>query len=92
MRLNNTALARGDTEIIDPGNPHVFGYLRSTGEQSILCLANFNEHPECVPAPRLRQLGLRKALVDIMSGESVLASKEVDLEPLQFMVLLRQGG
>ena len=92
LRLNTTALAGGDTEIIDPGNDHVFGYFRTTEDQSILCLANFSEHPQSVPAPRLRQLGLRKTLVDIVTGTSVIASKEITLEPLQFAVLLRQGG
>jgi len=92
MRMNNSALARGDTEIVDPGNDHVFAYFRSTPEQSILCLANFSESPQSVPAPRLRQLGLKKTLVDIVAGQTILAAKQLELEPLQFMVLLRQGG
>lgn len=92
MRMNNSALARGDTEIVDPGNDHVFAYFRSTPEQSILCLANFSESPQSVPAPRLRQLGIKKTLVDIVAGQTILAAKQLELEPLQFMVLLRQGG
>jgi amylosucrase/maltose alpha-D-glucosyltransferase/alpha-amylase len=92
IRLNNAAVAGGDTEIVDPGNPHVFGYFRITPEQSTLCLANFSEHPQTISAPRLGQLGLRKGMVDVISGTNILASAHVDLEPLQFMVLLPQGG
>lgn len=92
LRLNNTALARGETEIIDAGNRHVFGYFRTTPEQSILCLANFSDQPQIVEAPRLRQLGLKKVLVDIIAGQTVIAAKQLEMEPLQFMVLLRQGG
>lgn len=92
LRLNNAALARGDTEIIDTGNSHVFGYFRTTADQSILCLANFSDQPQILEAPRLRQLGLKKVLVDIIAGQTVIAAKQLEMEPLQFMVLLRQGG
>lgn len=92
MRKNNSALARGDTEIVDAGNDHVFAYFRTSSEQSILCLANFSDKPQSIPATRLRQLGLRKALVDIIAGQTILATKHLELEPLQFSVLLRQGG
>jgi len=92
MRLNNAALARGETEIVDPGNDHVLGYFRTTNEQSILCLANFSDKQQVVPAPRLRQLGLKKVLVDIIAGQTIVAAKQLEMEPLQFMVLLRQGG
>jgi len=92
LRLNNAALARGETEIVDPGNPHVFGFFRTVPEQSILCLANFSDQPQVVPAPRLRQLGLKKVMVDIIAGQTVIAARQLEMEPLQFMVLLRQGG
>ena len=92
LRLKNEALAKGDTEIVDPGNEHVFAYFRTTRDQSILCLANFSDELQTLPAPRLRQLGLKKVLVDIISGQTVIAAKQLPIEPLQFMVLLRQGG
>ncbi len=91
LRLNNTALARGDTDIIDPGNEHVFAYFRTLPEQSILCLANFSDRQQSVPASRLRQLGLKKVLTDIIAGQTVIAARSLELEAHQFMVLLRQG-
>ena len=92
MRMNNAALSRGDTEIIDTGNDHVFGWFRTSAEQSVFCLANFSDSSQCLAAPRLRQLGLRKALVDIVAGQTIIATHQLEMEPLQFMVLLRQGG
>lgn len=92
LRVKSDALARGDTEVVHPGNNHVFAYFRTTPDQSILCLANFSEEEQVVPASRLRQLGLKKVLVDIIQGKTVVAAKELRMEPLQFMVLLRQGG
>lgn len=90
MRHNNEALARGETEIVDPGNDHVFAYFRSTARQTVLCLANFSDQPQILSAPRLRQLGLRKALLDIVAGQTIVATKQLEIEPLQFMVLLKR--
>lgn len=90
LRLNNTALARGDTEFFATGNDQVFGYFRTSQDQSVLCLANFSDQPQTLQARRLRQLGFKKALVDIVSGQSFIASHTLDLEPLQFVALLRQ--
>lgn len=92
LRLTNNTIARGETEIIDPGNDHVFGYFRTTSEQSILCLANFSDATQTVPASRLRQLGLKKVLTDIIAGQTVIAARQLEMEPYQFMVLLRHGA
>lgn len=92
MRMTNSALSRGETEIIDTSNDHVFGWFRTSSEQSVFCVANFSDSPQSLAAPRLRQLGLRKALVDIVSGQTIIATHQLDMQPLQFMVLLRQGG
>ncbi len=92
LRLNNPALSRGETEIVDAGNDHVFAWFRTSTEQSIFCIGNFSDQKQTLAAPRLRQLGLRKVLVDIISGQTMIASKQLELEPHQFMVLLRPGG
>jgi len=91
MRLNNGALAHGETEIVDTGNDHILAYFRTTDDQTILCLANFSDKPQSVSAPRLRQLGLRRALIDAVAGRTILATRQLDIEPLQFLVLLRPG-
>ncbi|MEM6910026.1 MAG: alpha-amylase family protein [Verrucomicrobiota bacterium] len=92
IRMNNSALAQGETEVIHTENDHVLGWFRTNSEQSVLCLGNFSDRTQSIAATRLRQLGLRKALVDIVAGKHILASKRLELEPLQFMVLLTQGG
>ncbi|MDF1816364.1 MAG: amylosucrase [Verrucomicrobiales bacterium] len=92
LRLNNVALAQGETQIVDTGNDHVFAWFRTSPEQNVLCLANVSDLPQIVKAPRLRQLGLKKVLVDIIAGQTVVAAQQLEMEPLQFMVLLKQGG
>ncbi|MBK1881408.1 alpha-glucosidase C-terminal domain-containing protein [Luteolibacter pohnpeiensis] len=88
IRKNNHAFNECHTEFIDTGNPHVFGYFRSSEGQSILCLANFSEHPQDLPATRLRQLGMRKTFTDIIAGRTIVATQKLTLEPLQFAALM----
>jgi len=88
IRKNNIALTDTQTEFVDTGNEHVFGYFRTHAEQNVLCLANFSEEPQDLPATRLRQLGLRKTVTDIVAGQMIVATERLTLAPLQFAVLL----
>ena len=92
IRLGNPAISRGDTRILDVGNEHVFAYSRSSPEQVIFCLANFSDWTQSLVVPRLRQIGMKKNLFDIIAGQSVIVDDTLDLEPLQFRILLSQGG
>jgi amylosucrase/maltose alpha-D-glucosyltransferase/alpha-amylase len=87
VRHNHLAFTRSETEIVDTGNEHVLAYFRQHQEQSVLVLANFTESPQPLDAARLRQLGLRRTLTDLVAGRLVIASERLMLEPYQFMVL-----
>lgn len=91
LRKQNPAFARADTEFLDTGNPHVFGYFRDHEQHGVLMLANFTERPQAVQARRLRQMGMRKTMVDLFAGRSITATEELVLEPYGFMVLSRVG-
>jgi len=88
IRRDNHAFQECHTEFVDTENPHVFGYFRSHGGQSILCVANFSEEHQDLPATRLRQLGMRKTFTDIVAGKSIVATQKLTLEPLQFAALM----
>jgi len=87
LRGQNLAFTRADTEIVDTGNPHVFGYFRTHDLHNVFVLASFSEAPQPVEARRLRQMGLRKTMVDIYAGRTITAAQELTLEPYQLMVL-----
>ena len=87
VRQQNLAFTRADTEIVDTGNEHVFGYFRQHADQSVLVLANFTEREQSLAANRLRLLGLRKTLTDVIAGRTLIATQTLTLEPYQFMVL-----
>lgn len=87
LRLQNPAFAGSETEIARTGNEHVFAYFRTHENSNAFVIANFSEAPQTMEARRLRQLGLRRTMVDLVSGKTVIAARELVLEPYQFMVL-----
>ena len=89
LRRQNLSFTRAETDIADTGNRHVFGYFRTYENRTAFVLANFSEREQSVEAWRLRQLGLRKTMIDLVSGRTVIAARQLILEPYQFMVLSR---
>ncbi len=89
LRRQNLAFFGGETEFMDAGNDHVFAYFRNHEEHSVLVLANFSDSEQRLEARRLRALGLRKTVVDLVAGRSITATQELTVAPYQFMVLTR---
>ena len=54
------------------GNQHV-----------VFVLANFSEQEQWLEARRLRQMGMRKTIVDLYAGRIITAAQELPLEPYQ---------
>ncbi len=89
LRTQNLAFTRAETEIAETGNRHVFGFFRSNDRHTVLVLANFSEAVQRLEARRLRQMGLRKTMVDLFAGRTLTATQELPIEPYQLMVLSR---
>ena len=92
IRQQNPAFDRAETEIVDTGNDQVFGYFRTNGDHSVLVLASFSAETQCLEGRRLRMLGLRKTIVDLVAGRTIVAAHELTLEPYDFMVLARPAS
>ncbi len=88
LRTQSPAFDRAETEFVDVGNEHIFAFFRSRDEHSALVIGNFSEHPQSIEAKRLRNLGLRKTVVDMFRGEVITAGQRLDMEPYQLMVLV----
>jgi len=91
IRGQNLAFTRAQTEILDTGNKHVFGYFRLHDQSMVLVLANFSEHEQRLEARRLRQMGLRKTMIDLVAGRAITATQELVMEPYQFLALARMS-
>jgi amylosucrase/maltose alpha-D-glucosyltransferase/alpha-amylase len=89
VRRQNLAFTRAETEIVDSGTDQVFAYVRTHDQYTVFVLANFSEQEQRVEARRLRQMGMRKTMVDLYAGRTVTAAQELIMDPYQFMVLAR---
>jgi len=92
IRTQNRAFHGSEIEVADTGNPRVFGFLRVHEEEVVFVLANFSEVAQRLEARRLRQMGMRKTVVDLFAGRTITAARELVLEPYQLMVLRRVAG
>ena len=91
LRHQNLAFSRSDTEVTETGNKHVFGFSRTNDQNVVFVLANFSEKEQRLEARRLRQMGMRKTMVDLYAGRTIIAAQELVMEPYQLMVLARVG-
>ena len=89
LRQQNLALTRSETEFVDTGNQHVFGFFRNHDHHSVFVLANFSEHEQHLEARRLRLMGMSKTMVDQFAGRTITAAQKLIMEPYNFMVLTR---
>jgi len=87
LRGQNLAFTRSETEFVETGNKHVFGFLRSNEQHVAFVLANFSEKEQRLEARRLRQMGMRKTMVDLHAGRVITATQELAMAPYQLMVL-----
>ncbi|MCF7984722.1 MAG: alpha-glucosidase C-terminal domain-containing protein [Thiohalocapsa sp.] len=89
VRGQSQAFAYGETEFLDSGNKHVFGFLRTNSESTVFVLANFSEETQGLEARRLRQMGMRKTMVDLFAGRTIVATQELLLDPYQILILAK---
>jgi amylosucrase len=94
IRKNTPAFAGGETEIIDTGNPHVFGYVRQHTKSlqdrksgRVLVLANFIEREQKIAANELRLHGLGYGFTDLVTGGQITSDEDLTLGPYCFMWL-----
>jgi amylosucrase/maltose alpha-D-glucosyltransferase/alpha-amylase len=92
IRQQNLAFTRAETEIVDTGNDHVLGYFSTHLEYSVLVLANFGDVVQSIDGRRLRLLGLRKSVVDLVAGRTIVAAHALELGPYEFLILARPVG
>jgi len=88
VRKSHPSFAGSAMQVIDPGNGHVFGFVRQGGDGRVLVLCNFSEHEQRVPANTVRANGLSYAFDDLVSGEGLALGDDLVLAPYQFVWLV----
>lgn len=87
LRASLPALRDGAMEVVRSDNRHVLAYVRQTGSQRVLVLANFSEHPQTIAGNLLRMYGPGVELFDLVEEEVVSAYEALVLRPYQFVWL-----
>jgi amylosucrase len=92
IRKSCAGFGGGEMEVINVGTEHVFGFVRTNGDQRILVLANFTEHGQVVNANELRLYGLSYRFRELIAERVVnLNSDEFYLEPYQVVWLAAEN-
>jgi amylosucrase len=87
LRKEQPALWGTAMEVIDTGNPQLFGYVRAHGGQRVLVIANFSGRVQSMSANRLRLFGLNYHFTDLNTGMHFSASETLSLSAYQFVWL-----
>lgn len=88
IRKEHSVFASGEnheTEVLDVGNDHVFGYVRSYFNEKVIVLANFSEREQAVSIDRIPSMIWPGN--DLISGEEYKPGEEIKLEPYRFIWL-----
>jgi glycosidase len=86
IRKENKAFSDGELEAFDSGNQHVLSFVRSSGAERVLVLANFSEKHQVLPSNLLRLYGLSYRFENLVSGQ-ITALQEIELEPYAVLLL-----
>jgi len=88
VRKSHAVFASGanhETEILDVGNDHVFGYVRSFFNEKVVVLANFSEREQIISIDRIPSIIWPGQ--DLISGEEYHPGEEIKLGPYCFIWL-----
>ena len=87
LRTGNMVFAGAETVILDPGNDHVFGFVRASDTDRVLVLANVTEAVQRVSRNAVRLAGLVGDAKDLVTEDMFLAGSDVVLAPYRVAVL-----
>jgi amylosucrase len=87
LRKQLPALYDTETEFVDTGNGHLFGYIRHGSGQRLLVIANFSSYPQEMDANQLRMYGASYRFCDLITNHPLTAEQPLRLEPYQCMWL-----
>lgn len=91
LRKQLSAIAGGDMLVLNTGNIHVFGYVRTSGKGRLIVLANFTEQHQSVAANEVRLYGLGYQFMDLIAGQLLELNQALTLQPYQVMWLIAQN-
>ena len=80
LRKQLPALYDGGMEVVETGNPHLFGYLRSHADQQLLVVANFAETTQRMRMEQLAPWTDGREAFDHLTGQQLSLDTDLSLE------------
>jgi amylosucrase len=80
LRKQLPALYNSGMEVVDTGNTHLFGYLRSHADQRLLIVANFADTSQTMSAHLLGPWGGNGEALDHLTGETISLAEDLVIE------------
>jgi glycosidase len=87
LRKSPPALYDGGMEVIDTGNPHLFGYTRQNADQHLLVVNNFSETPQTMNARALKAGGCGRSSTNLITGTILATEAALELGSYGFVWL-----
>ena len=87
LRKQLPALRNGNMEVMDTGNDHLFGFIREYGDQKLLIINNFSEHPQVISQNVLNRATLASRFTDRVTDRVIPSGSGLTLAPHQFVWL-----
>jgi glycosidase len=91
IRKSQPVFRGNKTQVIETGNPHVFGYIHWHFFQGIMVLVNFSDQPQTLDMARFRTYGMKSLVHDLIKEEEVNLARPYALEPYQFLWLMPES-
>ena len=88
IRKSQPVFGGNKTQVIDTGQPHIFGYIHWRSFQGVLILANFSDQPQEMELARFRTYGLKSQMRDLVKDVDVNLSRLYTMQAYQFLWLM----
>ncbi|MGM0453249.1 MAG: alpha-amylase family glycosyl hydrolase [Thermodesulfobacteriota bacterium] len=87
LRKQLPALRNGNMEVFETDNRHLFGFIRQYGDQKLVIVNNFSEHPQTLFQKPLNRATAATQFTDRICGQTVENPNGLSLGPHQFVWL-----
>jgi amylosucrase len=86
IRKGHKAFSVGELNVISTDNDHILGFVRRSGTERMLILANFSETPITIPGNLLRLYGLSYTFTERITNTPRQLT-DIELEAYQLVIL-----
>lgn len=91
LRKASPALYNGGMRVVDTGNAHLFGYIRSNSHQRLLVVNNFSADPQTMGPEHLKACGFDGGGMDLVADGTLVGGASLELEGYRYVWLELSG-